>query len=81
MNVHIDSIKTCKYFDSNIECPFVELGCKFVHGKCRNGISESDEDQEDTEASAKEDNFCYFCEQDFDDPSSLSEHTIKEHMD
>ena len=28
-----------------------------------------------------EDNFCYFCERDFDDPTSLGEHTIADHMD
>ena len=82
MEVHTESIMTCNYFLNKIECPFEELGCKFMHDNTKNeSDSGEDKDNEDDDESTKEDNFCYFCKQDFDDPKSLEEHTILQHMD
>ena len=78
VKVHTEPIKICKYFINNTECPFKELGCKFLHENSNNGReSGEDKDNEDDE-NVKEDNLCYF---DFDDPKSLEKHTIQEHMD
>ena len=84
VEVHTESIKTCNYFLNKIECPFEELGCKFMHDNPKNHNEDDDEspkENEDDDESAKEENFCYFCKQDFDDPKSLDEHPIQQHMD
>ena len=35
-----EQIRTCHYFNNNSECPFSEIGCKFLHvksSKCKYG--------------------------------------------
>ena len=37
MKIHSETTKYCHYFNNELECPFQELGCKFIHessGKC-----------------------------------------------
>ena len=86
MKVHSQPTKTCNYFSNDIECPFEELGCKFQHEHSKNDEKDS-EHQKDVEEEIEEnesiieDNFCYFCKNDFDDPKSLENHTLSEHMD
>ena len=29
-------IKTCHYFNNNKECPYLQIGCKFIHEKAVN---------------------------------------------
>ena len=31
LGVHQESVKTCKFFEEGMECPFEEIGCKFGH--------------------------------------------------
>ena len=36
--MHTETPTFCYYFNSNIDCPFAEIGCKFLHekaGKCK----------------------------------------------
>ena len=31
LGVHQESVKTCKFFEEGMVCPFEEIGCKFSH--------------------------------------------------
>ena len=83
VKIHEEPTKICKFYIQNTECPFEQLGCKFLHEDSRNEKNDSDDEimKEDDGEIVIEDNFCYFCERDFDDPTSLGEHTIADHMD
>ena len=73
---------SCKYFIDAIECPFEELGRKFVHDHHRNmeGSDQRNADDKESE-SVSDDNFCYFFENYFEDATSLEDHIKSEHMD
>jgi len=86
MKIHNEPTKTCKYFNDAIECPFEELGCKFVHDidnqRNMEGGDQKNSDAGDRESeSVSDDNFCYFCENDFEDAKNLEDHIKSEHMD
>ena len=37
MKIHSETTTYCHYFNNELECPFQEIGCKFIHessGKC-----------------------------------------------
>ena len=80
MKVHSQPTKTCNYFINAIECPFEDIGCKFQHAHSKND-TEPYKDVEEENENVEEDNFCYFCENEFDDTKSLEIHTLSEHMD
>ena len=80
MKVHSQPTKTCNYFINAIGFPFEELGCKFQHANSKNDEKDSEphKDVEEENENVIEDNFCYFCLNDFDDPKSLEIHTLSD---
>ena len=46
VKAHNETAKTCRYFTSNTECPFEELGCKFRHEHLRKPENFQDKQEE-----------------------------------
>ena len=49
--IHVEKFtKSCKYFKGNIECPFEELGCKFLHDVDIEDISDKNCENEENKS-------------------------------
>ena len=41
--MHDKIVKPCKYFISNLDCPFEQLGCKFLHQSLPSAVIRGDD--------------------------------------
>ena len=85
LSVHDKGVKKCKFIRGGQECPFDNVGCMFSHENENDNeeiiedIIENVEIEEEDEP--LEDDFCYYCNNNFRNQSDLVLHMRETHMD